>query len=139
MPLPRSEREIELLTEGWPGEPDDFELAAFAVTFRADRPELSAPALDRIAAKVEGELDRLERSAARRSALRATVLRFRRFAPIAAAAVVALAVGAWIHFGAGSRGGNQTAPVRNVPVIHSQPAPTPDGAASPASSKPIVN
>src|SRR5579862_3638354 len=75
MPLPRSEREVELLTQDWPGDPADFELAAFAATFRAGRPELSAPALDRIAQQVENALDRRECWAARKSAVRTTALR----------------------------------------------------------------
>jgi hypothetical protein len=138
MPLPRSKREVELLTEGWPGDPGDFELAAFAATFRAGRPELSAQALDRIGQQVERELGRRDRLAVRKIALRATVLRFGRFAPIAAAAVVALAVGAWLHFRPGSPGGNGV-PIQSVPVIQAQPAPSPDGATPPSASKPIVN
>jgi hypothetical protein len=138
MPLPRSEREVELLTEDWPGDPEDFELAAFAATFRAERPELSAPALDRIARQVECDLDRLDRLAARKTALRSAALRFRRFAPLAAAAVVALAFGAWLHFRPAFPGGDgRTGP--SVPVIHAQPAPTLDGAVSPSASKTIVN
>jgi len=136
MPLPRAERKIELLTEGWPGGPEDFELAAFAAMLRARRPELSAPALDRIGRQIEGELARLDRSGARKRAVRAVVLRCRRFAPVAAAAVVALAVGAWVHFRAGSPASPGT-PGQSVRVIHSQRAPSADGAPTP--SKPIVN
>ena len=138
MPLPRSEREIELLTEGWPGDPEDFELTAFAATFRADRPELSAPALDRIGQQIDGELARLDRTRARKLAARALVPRCRRFAPFAAAAMVALAVGAWVHFRSGSPV-SPAAPAQSVPVIHSQPAPSADGAPPTIPAKPIVN
>ena len=139
MPLPRSEREIDLLTQGWPGGPEDFELAAFAARFRADRPELSEPALDRIGRQVEAELDRLDRSATRKIAVRTAVQRYRRFALVAAAAVLVLSVGAWVHFRAASPGGDRGMPVQGLPVIHAHPAPSPDGAPAPAATKPIVN
>jgi len=137
MPLPRGERNIEMLTQGWPGEPEDFDLAAFAATFRAGRPELSAPALDRVGRQIEAALDRQERAAGRKLAVRATALRFRRFVPVAAAAAVLLSIGAWVHFRPGSPGADRGGPVKGLPVIHAQPAPPSEG--SPAVSKPIVN
>jgi hypothetical protein len=137
MPLPRTERQIELLTQGWPGGPEDFELAAFAAAFRCDRPELSAPALDRIGLLVEKELSRLERSGARGRAARAIAPRLGRYVPIAAAAAVALAVGIWCYSKAGpSNPGSST---RSLPVIHSQPAARPDEPAAPGAFKPVTN
>jgi hypothetical protein len=139
MPLPPAPREIERLTEGWPGEPGDSELSAFAATFRADRPELSAPALDRIGGQLRRELARLERRDALR---RSMALRFRRLAPLAAAAAVLVGVGMWLHLrpGASPRTGEDPSGLHSVPVIQAHPSAPGEGAApAPPTSKPVVN
>ena len=143
MPLPPAPREMERLTEGWPGEPGNSELSAFAASFRADRPELSAPALDRIGRRLRRELERRERRHARK---RTIVLRLRRFAPLATAAAVAIGVGVWLHWRPGaapppgdlSRTKEGVSSFHGVPVIQAHPAG--DGAASAKpTSKPVVN
>ena len=138
MPLPPAPREIDRLTEGWPVERDNSELSAFAAAFRSDRPELSAPALDRINRQLLGELARSERFAARK---RTAVARIRRFAPLAAAAAVLLAVGAWLHLHPAALPPNDLSRTKENPSsLHGVPVlqPRPDGPGEPA-SKPTVN
>ena len=70
-------REKENLTEGWPDEPGQGELAEFAEKLRADRPRLAPQALDNVAAALRREISAQQH--ARRNAwlwfsLAATVL-----------------------------------------------------------------
>src|SRR3954468_12431398 len=64
-------RELDRLTERWPDEAANFDLEVFAAGFRSDRPELSAPALDRVHDHVRRELDRQERRSVPRPSLAA--------------------------------------------------------------------
>src|SRR4051794_29432807 len=51
-------RQLDRLTEEWPEDEANLDLAMFAGTFRADRPEMSPPAMERIEAALTRELDR---------------------------------------------------------------------------------
>ena len=75
------------LTEGWPDDPANADLAAFAREFRHARPSLSKPAMDRISRAFRSELHAP-------TPVRTPFFTYRRWAAAAAAGVV-LAAGAW--------------------------------------------
>jgi hypothetical protein len=97
-----SPRTISTLTEGWPEAPENYDLQAFAATVRDERPELSAPALDRIADQLSAELDRRthvpDRPPTRWQLFRAHAFAgTRMIAPYAAAASLLISGGVWVH------------------------------------------
>jgi hypothetical protein len=126
-------RELDRLTEGWPDDEANFELQRFAGTFRAERPELSAPALDRIKQALRHELDQADTRATWPTPRQPRLARFSRvgvagakriatsprtlhIVPLAAAASVLLGIGVWL----GYRPGQDTQPHG---VSTSQPKP----------------
>lgn len=142
-----SARTIANLTEAWPeDDAENFELQAFAAAVRDGRPELSAPALDRIEATLAAELNRQtalpERKPSRWQQVRTTGWSIARLAvPYAAAASVMIVGGVWaIQQWSPSSGGVSApagVPVDSVPVRNerrpddrpNEPhAPTPDPA-----------
>jgi hypothetical protein len=95
-------RTIARLTEDWPEEAGNFELQAFAAAVHDGRAELSAPALDRIEAALERELDqrtvRPEQPPTRwQMARRSLGVSLRMFAPYAVAASLLIGGGLWVH------------------------------------------
>lgn len=129
------------LTEDWPDDEANFELEAFAHRLRGGRPELSPPALDRIAAKIQDEIDRQmprDPSQTLRARFAARVVsterslrpRLMRIAPLAAAACVLVGVGIWLLTGSAQQGGTpggsptptpQFQPVREHAPEHAMP------------------
>ena len=101
------------LTEGWPEEPTNEELARFAERLRAARPALSHEALGRVEAAMRREM------AARPKARR------RRWATLAAslAAAVLLALGVHLHLRPGKR-----VPVPTPTMVASRTPAAPTGA-----------
>jgi hypothetical protein len=144
-------REHDRLIEDWPDDAANFDLEVFAAGFRSDRPELSAPALDRVHDRFCEELDRQERRSASRpslaSRLGAPITRTIRLArgadlgprllravPLAAAASMLLGAGLWLGHGYRSGGAKQTDPAAEGPrpiqpptVVKERPTRPPPG------------
>ncbi len=95
-------RTIHHLTEGWPDEPENYDLQAFVAAARDERAELSAPALDRVESLLAPALDRRtvrpEQPPSRwRIVGRSAGVLARMAAPYAAAACVLVACGVWVQ------------------------------------------
>lgn len=142
-------RELNRLAEDWPDDEANFDLEVFAGGFRSDRPELSAPALDRVHDHIREELDRQERLSTPRPSLAARLggpvvrtirlvrgadvgPRLMRAVPLAAAASVLVGAGLWLGLGyrpGGTKPADPAAegpqPVQPPTVVKERPAQPP--------------